>query len=50
MAASIEPSTHGGVGRSLFAQNNDEVFVTGSTLYGGNGGQTPRTQPHFLLP
>ena len=26
----VEPSTHRGVRRSLFAQDDDEVFVTGS--------------------
>jgi len=36
---------HRGVRRPLFAQDDDEVFVTGSTLYAGDGGQTPRTQP-----
>ena len=40
-AASVEPSTHRGVRRPLFAQDYDEVFVTGSTLYAGDGGQTP---------
>ena len=30
----IEPSTHGGVRRSLFSQDDDEVFVTGSMLRG----------------
>ena len=42
-ATSVEPSTRRGVRRPLFAQDDDEVFVTGSTLYAG--GQTPRTQP-----
>ena len=28
----VEPSTHGGVRRSLFSQDDNEVFVTGSTL------------------
>ena len=36
MAASVEPSTRGGVRRPLFAQDDDEVFVTGSTLYAGD--------------
>ena len=45
MAASVEPSTHGGVRRPLFAQEDDEVFVTGSTLYAEDGGQPPGTQP-----
>ena len=40
-AASVEPSTHRGVCRPLFAQDDDEVFVTGSTLYAGDGGQPP---------
>jgi len=31
--------------RPLFAQDDDEVFVTGSTLYAGDEGQPPRTQP-----
>ena len=44
-AASVEPSTCGGVRRPLFAQHDDEEFVAGSTLYTGDGGQTPRTQP-----
>jgi len=44
-AASVEPSIHGGVRRPLFAQDDDEVFATGSTLYDGDVGQTPRTQP-----
>jgi len=35
-AASVEPSTHGGVRRPLFAQDDVEVFVTGSTLYAGD--------------
>ena len=35
-----------GVRGPLFAQDDDEVFVTGSTLYAGDGGQPPsRTQP-----
>ena len=39
-------STHGGVRHPLFAQDDDEVFVTGSTLYPGDGGQPPpQTQP-----
>jgi len=37
----VEPSIHGGVRRSLFAQDDDKVFVTGSTLYAGDGGQIP---------
>jgi len=37
----VEPSTHGGVRRPLFAQDDDKVFVTGSTLYAGDGGQPP---------
>jgi len=35
-AASVEPSTHGGVRRPLFSQDDHEVFVTGSTLYAGD--------------
>ena len=40
----------------FFAQDEDELFVTGSTLYAGDGGQIPlQTQPpwsqlRFLLP
>jgi len=37
----VEPSTHGGVRRSLFSQDDDEVFVTGSTLYAA---ATPETK------
>jgi len=37
--------------RPLFAQDDDEVFVTGSTLYAGDRGQTPsRTQPPWSQP
>ena len=32
----VEPSTHNGV-----RQDDDEVFVTRSTLYAGDGVQTP---------
>jgi len=35
----VEPSAHGGVHRPLFAHDDDEVFVTGSTLYAGDGVQ-----------
>ena len=35
-AASVEPNIHGGVRRPLFAQDDDEVFVIGSTLYAGD--------------
>ena len=39
-------STHRGVRRPLFAQDDDEVFVTGSTLYAGEEVKpSPRTQP-----
>jgi len=31
-AASVESSTHGGVRRQLFAQDDDEVLMTGSTI------------------
>ena len=40
----VEPSTHGGIRRSLFAKDDDEVFVTGSTLYVGDGGHNPPPQ------
>jgi len=33
-------STHRGVRRPLFAQEDDEVFVTGSTLYAGDEGRS----------
>jgi len=47
----VEPSTHGGVRRPLFAQDNDEAFVTGSTLYAGDKGQThPDTTPLVITP
>ena len=47
----VEPSTHGGVRHSLFAQDNDEVFVKGSTLYAGDEGQTPSdTTPLVITP
>jgi len=39
--ASVQPSIHGGVRRPLFAQDDYEVLVTGSTLYAGDGGQPP---------
>ena len=46
----VEPSTHGGVRRSLFSQD-DEVFVTGSTLYARDGGQPPpRHNPLVITP
>ena len=33
----------------FFVQDEDELFVTGSTLYAGDGGQTPlRTQPPWF--
>jgi len=35
----------------LFAQNDDEVFVTGSTLYAEDGGQhPPDTTPLVITP
>ena len=34
----VESSTHGGVRRSLFSQDDDEVFVTGAIRY------TPETE------
>ena len=33
-------STHRGVRRLLFAQDDDEVFMTGSTLYAGDEGRS----------
>ena len=50
----VEPITHRGVRRPLFAQDDDEVFVTGSTLYAGDGGQLlpppPDTTPLVITP
>jgi len=49
----VEPSTDGSVRRSLFAQDDDEVFATGSTLYAGDGGQPlppPDTTPLVITP
>jgi len=40
-----ERRAHRGVRRLLFAQDDDEVFVTGSTLYAGKEVKPPRTQP-----
>jgi len=40
-------STHRGVCRPLFAQDDDEVFVTGSTLYAGDEG---RSTPLVITP
>ena len=40
-----ERRVHRGVRRPLFAQDDDEVFVTGSTLYAGDGGQPPGHNP-----
>jgi len=48
-AASVEQSTYVGVRRPLFAQYDDEVFVTGSTLYAGDGGQPSLTGWHNPL-
>jgi len=39
-------STHRGVRRPLFAQEDDEVFVTGSTLYAGDEG---RSNPSLVI-
>ena len=47
-------STHSSVRRPLFAQDDDEVFVTGSTLYAGDEGRSTPPPGHnlrrFLLP
>jgi len=48
-AASVEPSTHCRVRRSLFAQDDDEVFVTGSTL-GTEVNPPPDTTPLVSTP
>ena len=40
-----ERRAHRGVRRPLFAQDDDEVFVMGSTLYAGEDVKTPQTQP-----
>ena len=50
----VEPSTHDGVRRPFFVQDDDEVFVTGSTLSAGEE-TTPLVitlghNPRFLLP
>ena len=46
-----ERRAHRGVRRPLFAQEDDEVFVTGSTLYAIDGGQTPPdTTPLVITP
>ena len=50
-----ERRAHRGVRRPLFAQDDDEVFVTGSTLYTGEevkppGHDTLGHNPRFLLP
>ena len=52
-----ERRAHRGVRRPLFAQDDDEVFVTGSTLYAGeevkpaSPGHNPiGHNPRFLLP
>jgi len=40
-----ERQAHSGVRRPLFAQDDDELFVTGSTLYAGEEvNPPPRTQ------
>ena len=43
---------HRGVRRPLFTQDDDEVFVTGSTLYGGDEGRStpPDTTPLVITP
>jgi len=48
-AASVDLSTQCCVRRSLFAQDDNEVFVTGSTLYARDGGQTPLPPDTTLL-
>ena len=49
-----ERRAHRGIRRPLFAQDDDEVFVTGSTLYAGEEakhGHNPfGHNPRFLLP
>ena len=46
-------STHGGVRRPLFAQDDDEnevfAFVTGSTLYAGDKGRSTQPPGHNPL-
>jgi len=46
-----ERRAHRGVRRPLFAQDDDEVFVTGSTLYAGYEVLYPalRTQPPLVI-
>jgi len=41
-------STHRSVRRPLFSQDDDEVFVTGSTLYAGDEGRS--TPPLVIIP
>jgi len=36
--------------RPLLAQDDDEMFVTGSTLYAGDGHNPIGHNPRFLLP
>ena len=43
-----ERRAHRGVRRSLFAQDDDELFVTGSTLYAG--GHPPGHNPLVITP
>ena len=53
-----EGRAHRGIRRPLFAQDDDEVFVTGSTLYAAEEVNPPGpdttslviTPPRFLLP
>ena len=47
-----ELRAHRGVHRPLFAQGEDEVFVTGSTLYAGDEGRStpPDTTPLVMTP
>ena len=47
-----ERRAHRGVRRPLFAQDDDEVFVTGSMLYAGDEGRSnpPDTTPLVITP
>jgi len=40
---------HRGIRRPLFAQEDDEVFVTGWTLCAGDGGQTPPDKTPLVI-
>jgi len=45
-----ERRAHRGVRRPLFAQDDDEVFVTGSTIYAGEVKLPPDITPLVITP